>query len=433
MKIKPKPNSKKPITKLSLTNDFVEKLQAAKGLQVYRDNKVRGLELRVSPTGLRAFYFYYRTKAGTQRRPQLGRYPEMKVAEARNIASAMRVEIDKGNDPSGENKSKRAGLNVQDLMVRFLSDHVETRLKPQTQRDYKNLIANHINPKLGKLKLVDVSRADVSKVIHQLRDRQTTANRVHSVLHVAFEKGQEWGLMPEGFNPANRIKKYKEKPRKIYLTRSEIDRLAEVLIELEDKGSISQDASNAVRFLLASGWRVSEALGLKWLQVDMDNNIAVLPNTKIDESTRILTETAIGILKAIRSKSVSDYVFIGKSPLAPLTTLKKPWDTIRKAAQIEHVRLHDLRHTFASIGVGEGATLPQIGRFLGHISSVSTHRYAHLISEDAKVIGDKISKRFPVGISKGSSGEKNNLSESQEGKLLKPRRLKSKYRGVRKD
>lgn len=248
--------------------------------------------------------------------------------------------------------------------------------------------------------MADITTADIDRVLNivkqgrslpasrdgarpkMLRGGPFAANRVRALLSRMFTLAERWRWRPDGSNPVRFATKNTERPREVFLKCDELQRLGAALDHAQETGDASPDALGAIRFLTLTGCRVSEALSLRWDDVDFDRSIASLPDSKTGAKLIRLPEAAMQVLRDLAPhRSGNPYIFAGKGENRPLTDLKGPWSRIRKSAGLEHVRLHDLRHTVASIGVALRYSLPIIGKMLGHTQAATTQRYAHLADD----------------------------------------------------
>ena len=199
-----------------------------------------------------------------------------------------------------------------------------------------------------------------------------------------FNLAELWGLRPDGSNPCRHVKKFKEEKRERYLSADELARLGEVLRECEQEGLETQPTINLYRLLLLTGCRLSEIQTLKWDYVDFENAALHLPDSKSGSKTVHLGPPALKILIGIESIEGNPWVITGKLENTHLQEPQRPWRRIRARAGLDDVRIHDLRHTFASIAVSGGHGLPMIGKLLGHTQVQTTARYAHLATDPVK-------------------------------------------------
>lgn len=353
------------------------------------DDDLHGFGLRVWPSGRKVYLIQYRDAGGRTRRKSVGRHGVVTADDARKQARDLLAGVAHGQNPSEETRRKREAPTVEALCERFMAEYVPSRCKPSTQKEYRRNIDLFIKPKLARLKVADVERSDIADLHHAHRDIPYQANRTLGVLSVMFNQAEVWGLRPEGTNPCRHVKKYEEKKRERYLTAEELARLGQALNELEASGEESQSAIDAVRLLILTGCRLGEIQTLKWEYVQ--GNRLRLPDSKTGAKMVYLGPAALDVLGNIAREPDNPYVIKGKLPGTHLTDMQRPWQRIRARAGLHDVRIHDLRHSFASSAVGLGESLPMIGKLLGHSQVQTTARYAHLADDPVQVAADRVS------------------------------------------
>lgn len=362
-----------------LTNALVRAAEPPeRGQQFVWDTEIKGFALRVTARGAKAFVVDYRAR-GRQRRITIGSYPDWTVAAAREEAKALKREVDRGGDPMGQRHEETSAPRVRDLWERYESEHLPSKAE-RTQRDERAIWLKLILPALGTTRISDVSHEDVQALHRQITQKRGTpvrANRTVEVLRKAMNLAIRWGWRMD--NPARGIRRNPEDKRTRYLSQEELARLSVALERHPERVSV-----NAIRFLMLTGARRGEVLNARWDQFDLRAGIWTKPSahTKQRKEHRVpLSAPALSLLAELRNDADGAYVFPGKAENQPLTDLKKTWAAVTRAAEIEDIRVHDLRHTFASILVSRGASLPLIGALLGHTQAATTARYAHLYDE----------------------------------------------------
>jgi integrase len=261
-------------------------------------------------------------------------------------------------------------------------------LKDRTSEEYQRWIDNHIVSQLGKLPIVEVRHKDVEDFHRSLRHKRTTANRCLAVLSSMFNWAEAAGLR-QGDNPCRRVKRFKEEGKERFLSDSERDRLFDVL----DKHKAAEPYTvAAIRLLMFTGCRKQEILRLRWEEVDLERGCLWLTEGKTGKRRVVLNAPALDVLSSLGRVDGNPHVIVGRHGKGHLIGLQRPWDRIRREAGLPDLRVHDLRHSVASWGVAAGLSLPQIGGLLGHRSSATTAKYAHLaddvLRQAAEAIGD---------------------------------------------
>ncbi len=376
-----------------LTKRFVDALKPASSDYFAWDDELKGFGIRVSPKGKKTFLIQYRA-AGRSRRMKLGPYGAVTADEARNRAKTLLGEVASGENPAEEVSQHRKSLTVSEVCGRFKTDHIDVRLKSSTGRDYKAMIDKVIVPKLGTRKIIDVSRVDISDLHQAMKDTPYQANRVFSVLSKLFNMAEIWGMRPDGSNPCRHVKKYVEKRRERFLTRDELIKLGGVLATAERDKTETEHVVAAFRLLIFTGCRMSEIRDLKWDYVT--NTHLELPDSKTGARMIPLPPEARRILKTLTRAGKNPYVIVGEIAGQQMQDLEKPWRRIRKAAGLEDVRIHDLRHTYASNAIMAGLPVPVLGKILGHTQIQTTMRYVHLADKPVRDAANKVSKGLGV-------------------------------------
>lgn len=386
------------MAKNKLTKRTVERLETRDTDYIVFDAELPGFGLRVMPSGKRFFLIQYR-RHGRTRRVMIGQFGPITAEIARKEALRMLGDV-RGNDgdPAAGRDKERQSCTVEELGRRFLAEHVATRCKPTTQAEYKRSVELFINPFFGKQRARTVSSADVAELHGAHAHIPYQANRTLGVLSKMMNLAETWGIRDKHTNPCEDIERYPEYKRERFLSAKEMKRLGEVLTAFETDGSESQYAIAAFRLLLLTGCRLREIQTLKWEYVDLDNGQINLPDSKTGAKTIHLGAAAADLLKKLPQVDDNPYVIIGKFEGAHLTDLQRPWRRIRKAAGLDKVRIHDLRHTYASGGLLVGEGLPMIGKLLGHTQVQTTARYAHLASDPIKAAAARISERLAAAL-----------------------------------
>lgn len=380
-----------------LTKRTIEALEPGDKDYFVWDGELSGLGVRVFPTGRKQFVLQYRY-GRTSRRMSLGRFGAITQDQARGLALEALVKLRHDIDPVAEKRARRTALTVRELADRFDEEHIAVHLKASTAKEYRRNIKLFILPAVGHLRIIDVTRADIAKYHHDWRHRPYQANRNLEIISKMFNLAELWGLRPDGTNPRKHIKKYPEKKRERYYSASELQALGRVLRDMEDERIELPSAIAAVRLLLFTGCRLGEIMTLKWDYVDFGAKVLRLPDSKTGAKMVHLGRPAITLLKNIERLPDNPYVITGRNPGAHLTDLQPFWQRARGRAGLKNARIHDLRHTFASVAVSHGKSLPMIGKLLGHTQVQTTARYAHLandpVIEAANDISSVIAERL---------------------------------------
>ena len=376
----------------TLSNRTVAALKVARDT-VFWDRDLTGFGVRVYPTGGKVYIAQARGPDGPKRMT-VGRHDVLHADQARQRAALIIARIKAGEEPVPLPLAARVngGPTVADLAARYLEEHVEVKLKPNTQRQARGVLHRHILPALGKMPLVAIERAQVVDLQQKLCDRPFTANRAVKVLSHMYRLGEGWGMVPEGCDPCRSVEKYPERRRERFLTDAEFARLGRVLSEAVDSCSASPIAVAAIRLLMLTGCRKSEILTLRWTDVDLEAGELHLADAKAGPRAVQLPPTAVRLLEALPRREDCRWVFPGEDREGRFSGggLHHVWQTVRTNAELEDVRLHDLRHSFASRALALGETLPVIGKLLGHNDIETTARYAHLARDSIHEAAERI-------------------------------------------
>ena len=333
---------------------------------------------------------------GGSKRITLGRHGELTVEQARKQAVAVIDRIKRGENPVAA--PPEPAFTVADLAQRYLEAHVAVNCNAHTQGIYRGSLDNHILPALGAMPVASVGPPEAAALHYGLRDTPRAANRALMVLSKMFSLAGDWGLAPAGGNPCRFVRKYKEGMRERFLTPDEYRRLGRVLCSLDAGGPLPARAAAALRLLMLTGCRLNEILTLRWDDVDRKARELRLRDTKTGARMVPLTPTAAAVLAGVVRVPRSPWVFAGVTPDRHLSQLSTYWRHARGRCGLEDVRIHDLRHSFASRALALGESLNIIGRLLGHTDVASTARYAHLVRDAEKVAAAKVGNSIEADI-----------------------------------
>lgn len=361
-----------------ITDPLVRTLPTpAKGETTVFDTDTAGFGARVTSNGVRAFFLNYRTRAGRLRRYTIGRFPDWQTTTARGEAKRLKQLVRaNGLDPLADLEAERAAPTMASLATRYLEEHSIKR-RPSTQEDNERIFRTYILPAWSNRKVAEITFSDVDGLHRRITKSgaKHRANRVVALLSKAFNLAIRWGWRTD--NPCRGIERNPEPERNRYMTGEELERLTVALKDFDD-----QEAANVIRLLLFTGARKGETLAAKWADFDLDAGTWTKPGATTKQATehRIPLSAAARQLLASMDQS-SEYLFPGRYGQGHRVDLKKPWPAICKAANLKGVRIHDLRHTYASILASSGQSLPIIGALLVHTQPSTTARYAHLIDD----------------------------------------------------
>jgi integrase/predicted DNA-binding transcriptional regulator AlpA len=394
--------------RVRLTRRVVEAAEILPADHFIWDTDVTGFGVRIHPGGLRGYFLQYRI-AGRTRRFQIGAHGTPWTAEtARDRARILMGQVAAGEDPQEAKAGARKDLTVAQLCDLYLAEGLATR-KETSVASARSDIENHIKPLLGTKRANLVTRQDVDhllasvaagktraltktgkkKGLSRVRGGRGAANSAVVTLSAAMGFAVARGIRHD--NPAFRVRRFPEKKLERFLSPAEIARLGEALAAAEAIGVEPAAAIAAIRLLILTGCRKNEILTLQRSHVDIHHRCLRLPDSKTGAKIVHVGLPVLRVIEAIPEVPGNPYLLVGNWDVGHFVNLQRPWERIRAAASLEDVRLHDLRHAFASLGAATGDSLLVIGALLGHRSAKTTHRYAHLAEHPVKDAADRIS------------------------------------------
>ncbi|MBI1418200.1 MAG: DUF4102 domain-containing protein [Limimaricola sp.] len=384
-----------------LTKRAVEGLEARSEDYLVWDSNLSGFGVRVYASGRKSYLVQYRAGGRTRRRA-IGQHGALTADEARLEARKLLGEVARGGNPSEDRQRHLRAPTVASLCDRFLAEYVSVHCKPSTLRGYKCVIDQCVRPALGPRKIVDITRADIVEFHHGLRATPYMANRSVSMLSKMFNLAEDWGLRRDGTNPARRIKRFREEEKKRYLNDDEQARLWQVLAEALETGQETQHAISAIQLLMLTGCRLGEILTLRWAYVTAHH--LELPDSKTGRRRIPLPREAYDILMALPRTDGNPHVILGDSETGPLVNLQKTWLRVRARAGLTDVRMHDLRHTYASVAVMSGIDPFLLKEIMGHRNLQTTLRYAHFADESVQRAAASVASRLALGMKRPTPG-----------------------------
>ncbi|WP_368506942.1 tyrosine-type recombinase/integrase [Bradyrhizobium lupini] len=388
------------------------------------DDALSGFGVAAFPSQKKIYYAQYR-QHGRSRRIALGEHGRLTPDQARSEAKKLLGAVETGSDPIAERREQRARRTLAEAAADFMVHHVRSKRKPRTAIEYQCLLDRRILPALGSRRLVEITRSDVARLHSCMASAPFAANRCLALLSSIWNWAARRAEVPFEENPARGIEKNPERSRERFLTRDEFGRLGESLRLAETVGvawetndvqskhlpreenrrtTLDPFAVAAIRLLIFTGARLGEILSAKWDQVDVDRRILFLPDSKTGKKPIYLPETALAILDSLPRLDGNPYIIAGSD--GRRADLKRPWSVLRRAADLKGVRLHDLRHSFASYGAEAGLGLPIIGKLLGHTQPSTTNRYAHLDASPLRRASEDISTRISGALNPHAQEEK---------------------------
>ena len=385
------------MAKLRISKRTVEALSVERDT-VFWDGDLKGFGVRVYPSGSKVYVVQSRGPAGPKR-IALGRHGVISADQARRRAAAVLARIKAGEDPRAGARARRApGPTVAELAERYFREHVEVRCKPSTVRSTRQVVDRHLLPALGKLPVAALGRRRVGDLHAGLRATPAAANKAIDTLSRMLNRAEAWGLAPPGSNPCRFVARYRTRRRERFLTGAEFRRLGRVLAAMEGEGRLSAHAAAAIRLLMLTGCRCGEILDLRWEDVHPEAGELRLPDSKTGPRAVPLSPAAARVLAELPRVAGNPWMIVGRKPGGRLSQITYPWHRVRARAGLEDVRVHDLRHSFASRALALGESLAMIGRLLGHSKIQTTARYAHLAGDSVKLSAAKVAASIGADI-----------------------------------
>ncbi len=369
---------------------------------VYWDRDVPGFGVRVYRSGRKTYVVQSRGPKGS-RRVTIGRHGEITAQQARKQAAAIIGRIKAGKEPRPQSAEPVAEPTVADLAQRYLRTHVAVECKPSSERSYRGSLA-HILPVLGDMPVGSVEREHVASLHLAMRDTPVAANMVLWVLSKMFSLAEAWGLRAPRRNPCRSVRRYRTPRRDRFLNREEYRRIGRVLQRAEADGSAWPPAVAAIRLLMLTGCRSREVATLRWDDVDVGAGKLRLRDSKTGPRMVALTPTAVQVLEGIPRLDGNPWVFAGRVKGSHVSELGGHWHGLRARADLTDVRLHDLRHSYASRALALGESLSMIGKLLGHSKVETTGGYPHLARHTEKVSAERIAGSIEADIRPGADG-----------------------------
>ena len=408
-----------------LTKSVVDGLKLTKQERFVWDTDLKRFALRIYPSGTKTYLLRLRAD-GRQRWYTIGQHGdpwtvETAREEARRVlgqAANVRKLRETGAAPPTllhpveAREQTRTGTTLAVFARRYIEDHAVPHKAPGTVEADRGLLGlrddragrrerkprkqtRRILHTLGSKRVDRVTRADVVKLHLAWKDTPTKANRAVALLSHIFTMAEKWGVRSDGSNPCRHVERFKETRRERFLSAQELAKLGAALADADSEGNVSPFAISAIRLLIFTGARAGEVLGLTWDAVDASGGAVRVPR-KGRMLTLYLPPPALEVLAKLPRVEDTPYVIVGRRRTRPpaqdgplsLAGLEQVWQVVRKAADLEDVRLHDLRHSFASVAVAAGASLPLIGGLLGHTQPSTTARYAHLSADPLRAAAE---------------------------------------------
>ena len=402
-----------------LGKNVVDKAEPAGARYTIWDDKLAGFGVRISPAGAKATVARYRAgggRSGQLRQMTLGRHGQLTADQARTAADKVISAATLGADPAADRMKARADLTVAALCEFYFAEGCTTK-KLTTLYTDRGRAKRHIVPLLGSRRVGSVTRADVERFLADIASGKTartektrargkavvrggpgTATRTVGLLGAIFTFAVSRGLRAD--NPVRGVKRFKDRKMERFLSAEELGALGDAL-RAEDAAGGHVAATNEIRLLVVKGCRKKEIKQFQLSVVDVRLSCLRLSDSKTGQKVVPVGAAALTILSQI-SKGESKFVFPAQGDDSkPFQGVDKTWNVVRAAAGLPNVRMHDLRHTYASTGLLAGYSLPVLGKLLGHADASTTQRYAHIADSPMKTAADTIAAAIEGAMTPG--------------------------------
>ena len=386
----------------SISRRTVEALPVGKREAVFWDHELSGFGVRVYPSG-RKVYLVQTRSGGKSKRVTIGRHGVLTAEQARRKAAQVIASIKAGEEPVRPQSPPDAGPTIAEVAERYMKEHVAVRCKPSTAIGCRYALDKYLLPAFGTRALGSIGREEVATLQYGLHKTPIMANRIVDMLSRLFNMAEAWGIAPEGGNPCRFVQKYKERSCERFLSEEEFRRLGRVLDDVEAEGKVSPSAVAAIRLLMLTGCRRGEIVTLRWEDVDLEAGDLRLRDAKTGARQVALSPAAVRVLSGIPRVADTPWVIAGRKPGTRLANLNASWLVVRARAGLDDVRLHDLRHSFASQALALGESLTMIGKLLGHRKVQTTARYAHLAQDSVKASAARVAESLKADMARGGS------------------------------
>lgn len=375
--------------RLNKTN--VDKLQPQATRYDVSDDQIRGFICRVNSDGTKTMILRYRW-GGRNWAFKLGVLGgDFTVPTARRKAAEVRAAVDAGQNPARQRERDRQGATFAEAAERYMREVCEPYRKPKTVASRRTLLRAHLLPALGSMKVHQIDRADVAALHTRIGETApVSANRARTLLSLILAAAETWGMRPEGSNPCRGMPMFREQRRERFLSSEERARLDAELREAESarKGHpfyIGRSAIAAIRLLSLTGARRDEITGLTWDEVDLERACIRKADSKTGPKVIVLSSAAVELLRGLKERRVAGVPWVCANQAGRrLKNLTRTWIALRKRIELDDVRLHDLRHSFASDALNAGVPLAMVGAMLGHQDVATTARYAHVAESSVR-------------------------------------------------
>lgn len=393
-----------------LTKQIVESHGKKEKLYTIWDTEVKGFGCRIQPSGKKIYVFFYRMPKNLKRLYlTIGVHGSITPDIAREIVKGYSAEVARGIDPKEAKNAKsqkvaaqlkeqtEKSITFEEFFKIFTERHRHIEYKASSLKKENNNVKNWIMPFFGKKPLSEITIQHVLAFKDSMKCSPGAYNKCFNTIRAAFNKAEIWEFIPKNTNPCNKITKYPEKKMERFLTKDELQKLEALLSSKNIQQTYSHYSINALKLLIYTGCRKGEVLSLKWQNVHLEDNYFLLKDAKEGERIVPLNDISKNILfKTIRHKD-NPYVFPSMKTNSHLEDIRRLWNTVRNAIDCKDVRIHDLRHSFASFAIKKGIDIFRVSKLLGHKDVKTTMRYAHISKEDMISASNVVGEMFGNG------------------------------------
>lgn len=398
-----------------LTRKIIERLPPHDRQYTVYDSEEPHLLVWVNPSGRKTYAVRYRSLTGQRHSMALGPTSAMPPTEARKAARQILARVARGENPlEDRRKASKRGMTLVELWGEYQRGYLDhprpasrkghRPLSPRTRAAYRWYWNKYLEPALGKRRIDTITRTDIERLHAKLGEcSATNANRTLALVGSMYSFAEHSKILPQGSNPTHGVLRFEEKRRQRFLSNEELRRLGAALRAVE--GKEPWQAIAAIRLLLGTGARRSEVLSMQWEDIDLERMTWHLPHSKTGARTVFLNGLAAEVLLSLPRLEGCPWVLPGKDPANHFKGLPHPWERIRKTAGLEDVRLHDLRHTAASVALAGGASLEVIQILLGHRELRTTERYAHLAGGPVRLAAERLGETLAAALDDAAPAE----------------------------
>lgn len=388
------------MAKAKLTKTLVDRSDPKNREYEIRDTITPGFLLKVLPSGRKVFMLAYRTNAGVRRKPSIGRFGELTVEQAREIARDWLADVRRGEDPSVAKKELRGALTIAELCERFIEEYAKEHNKPSSVSRNQSIIKCHLKPKLGTIKVPELERSNVLKLMAGMKSTPVAANRTLAALRKMLNLAELWGERPDGSNPCRHVPKFPEKGKTRFISDDEMIRLFGYLDRADQEGLEHPFLLLGIRLQFEFAARMSEILALEWEWIDMRNRRVTWPDSKTGDISKPLSDESLRLLTT--APRLEDSPFVCPAifdPHKPMSqhTYSSGWKRILERAEVPHVGTHGIRHRAATEIANSGVPVKVGMTLTAHNTVTMFMRYVHTEDDPVRAAADAVShQRFSL-------------------------------------